>query len=125
MNVSNVIKVIIGIAVGMLFTVLIQLFSEDIIKELEQPVIASILAIVGIIATVIVGIVIFLMQKKADNKINKIIISEHRKRSLQKIHFCNKIIHDLNEINHILQGIKGILERFPVNRAIESLEIFI
>jgi hypothetical protein len=43
------------------------------------------LSIVGIIATVIVGIVIFLMQKKADNKINKIIISEHTgKKDSQK-----------------------------------------
>jgi hypothetical protein len=81
---------------------------------------ASILGIAGIVSTVAVGILIFLLQKRADNKINKIITSEDYQRSLQKEHLCNIVLNNLNRIKDMLQQTKTIVQAFPANFADEN-----
>jgi hypothetical protein len=61
------------------------------------------------------------MQKKADQKINEIIESEQKRRKLQKIHFCKRILNNLNEIKTILHRIQRIIEDFANDQSDEIL----
>jgi hypothetical protein len=114
-KIIDVFKIAVGFAVGIIFILLIQFFLQDTIRKLGDPIVASILAISGIVATIAVGIVIFLMQKRADKKINQIITGETKQRTSRKSHFCNKILHNLNQIKSILQNLKAMILEFPNN----------
>ena len=79
----------------------------------------------GIFATVAVGIVIFIMQKKADSKINQVIQSEGTRRRSQKLRFCNKILDNLKQINFILETIKKIAQDLPSKSSDPHAEAFV
>ena len=115
----DVLKLSVAFAAGITIILLIQFFLRGSIKVLADPLVASILAIAGIVATVSVGVVIFLMQKRADNRINKIITSEDNQRRLQKTYSCNKVLSNWNRIKDILQQIKTIVQAFPANSSNE------
>jgi hypothetical protein len=52
---------------------IVSVVNLNIIQILSEPLAGSLLGIVGIIATAIVGFTIFWMQKKADHRMNQII----------------------------------------------------
>jgi multidrug transporter EmrE-like cation transporter len=110
-------KIAIAFAAGIVFILIIQFLLQDSVKQLEQPIVGSILAIAGIFATVAVGIAIFLMQKEADSKINQIIVTQEKQHRLRKIYFSKEIIRNLNEIKEILETIKKIAQDFPAKRS--------
>jgi hypothetical protein len=82
-------------------------------KKLEEPGVGSIIGIVGIGSTAVVGFVVYFMQKRADRRINLIIESEDVRTRNQKIRFCNKILDNLYQIKMILESINKIAQDFP------------
>src|SRR5919206_5351880 len=82
-------------------------------KKLEEPGVGSIIGIVGIGSTAVVGSVVYFMQKRADMRINLIIESEDVRTRNQKIRFCNKILDNLYQIKMILESINKIAQDFP------------
>jgi hypothetical protein len=111
----DIVKLASTFFIGIMFILLIQLFSQGAMKKLEEPAVGSIIGIVGIGSTAVVGFVIYFMQKKADKRINSIIESEATQRKYQKQHYCNIIINNLNEIKAILQTLMNIIPYFPNN----------
>ena len=107
----DVAKIAIAFAAGIVFILIVQLLLQDSVKQLEQPIVASILA------TVAVGIAIFVMQKEDDSKINQIILAQEKQRRLQKTYFSKEIIRNLSEIKTILETIKKIAQDFPSKRS--------
>jgi hypothetical protein len=61
----------------------------------------SLLGIAGIIATAIVGFTIFIMQKRANSKINRIIERGFSDREERKKFWVNGAIHELEEIRKL------------------------
>jgi hypothetical protein len=68
---------LIGIAFGVNLILLLQM-SEDIISNLSGTLANSIIGIIAILSTIIVGIIIIYMQKKTYRRIRTLIERQHR-----------------------------------------------
>ena len=68
---------LIGIAFGVNLILLLQM-SEDIISNLSETLANSIIGIIAILSTIIVGIIIIYMQKKTSRKIRTLIERQHK-----------------------------------------------
>ena len=68
---------LIGIAFGVNLILLLQM-SEDIISNLSETLANSIIGIIAILSTIIVGVIIIYMQKKTSRKIRTLIERQHK-----------------------------------------------
>jgi hypothetical protein len=71
------ISFLIGVAVGINLILLLQL-SENTFGILSEPIAGSILGIVGVVSTFVVGVTIFYMQKKVAKRVNALIEQQHK-----------------------------------------------
>jgi hypothetical protein len=68
---------LIGIAFGVNLILLLQM-SEDIISNLSETLTNSIIGIIAILSTIIVGVIIIYMQKKTYRRIRTLIERQHK-----------------------------------------------
>ena len=68
---------LIGIAFGVNLILLLQM-SEDIISNLSETLANSIIGIIAILSTIIVGVIIIYMQKKTYRRIRTLIERQHK-----------------------------------------------
>ena len=59
------------------------------------------IGIAGIAATAIVGVTLYLMQRRADKNVNKIIQTEYTRRKERKSYWCRETIHELEKIKEL------------------------
>jgi VIT1/CCC1 family predicted Fe2+/Mn2+ transporter len=71
------ISFLIGVAVGINLILLLQL-SENTFGILSEPIAGSILGIVGVVSTFVVGVTIFYMQKKVAKRVNTLVEQQHK-----------------------------------------------
>ncbi|MFY9567175.1 MAG: hypothetical protein WAQ29_12560 [Nitrososphaeraceae archaeon] len=71
------ISFLVGIAVSVNLILLLQM-SENIINKLSEMLTGSIIGVVAIISTVIVGVTIIYIQRKLVRRINKFIEQHHK-----------------------------------------------
>src|ERR687897_2596233 len=87
----------------------------------------DILGIIGIVATIVVGITIFLMQRKADRRINELTEELHRvihhederKKSIKR-YYIRRIKADFDRIDKHYNSLKQHIHNILENRSEES-----
>lgn len=100
---------------------------SEILNTFSSPITGSILGIVSIVATAAVGITIFLMQRRADGRINDLIKQIHemihhedeRKKSITR-YYIRRIKSDFENINKNYNDLKQSTEQHIDARSEES-----
>jgi hypothetical protein len=85
-----------------------------------QPMTSDQIGIVGIVATIIIGITIFLMQRRADQNVNKIIHHEDARKKSIKRYFIIRIDSDYQRINRQHVKLKQLIHQYLGNRSDEK-----
>ena len=119
----------IGIAIGVIIILLVQT-SKDIINKLSEPIAGSILGIAGIISTVIVGITIFYMQKRADKKINRFIEEQHKiiqeqneRHTKKKKYYISRINSYYKRFNQHYNDLKLLIQQYLESKKTSNNEV--
>jgi hypothetical protein len=86
--------------------------AQNITQILSDPVTGSLLGIAGIISTAIVGVTIFLMQKQADHKFNKM-IEEHQRVAQRKSFWIKTALDELNEVKQKHEQAQNYVKEYP------------
>jgi hypothetical protein len=89
---------ILTILARVVIAAIVSVANLNSIQILSEPLAGSLLGIVGIIASAIVGFSIFWMQKKADQRINQIIEKEHRRLVLRKLYWIGLVLNELEAV---------------------------
>jgi len=95
---SDIAAFILTILATVVIAATVLVVNSNIIQILSEPLAGSLLGIVGIITTTIVAITIFLMQKKADHRINQMIEEEHRRLVLRKSFWIGLVLKELEAV---------------------------